>query len=375
MNNILFLTLKVFSATGGIEKVCRIGGKAFYEHGIQYNHHVTVMSMHDSNKHAYNNKYFPAEIFQGFNSNKLAFITAAVNKALDAKVVVLSHINLLLVGWMIKAISPKTKVILIAHGIEVWDMINLRNKKMIRCCDLIVSVSQYTRNKVIELKGVSEEKSVVLNNCLDPFLPLPLHSNDRNAFMKRYGFDVDDKVIFTLTRINAKEKYKGYDKVLESLAILHKQGLKVRYIIAGKYDPHEKKVLDQQIQQLGLEGRVILTGFLPDEELPVHLANADVYVMPSKKEGFGIVFIEAMNYGVPVIAGNQDGSCDALLNGDLGILVNPDNADEISGAIKKVFSNQTQYIPNQKLLKENFSYEVYKEKLNVIIERLTDNEN
>lgn len=374
MNNILFLTLRVFSATGGIEKVSKVAGKTFYEHGIEFNHRVTVMSMHDHQKHAYNNQYFPAEIFLGYNGNRANFIYSALKKALDAKVVVLSHINLLLVGWMIKKISPTTKLILVAHGIEVWDDVSLRNKKMIRCCDKIISVSKYTQDKVIELKGVSVDRGVVLNNCLDPYLPLPLHTNDRMAFLDRYGFEHDDKVIFTLTRINAKEKYKGYDKVLESLAILHKQGQKVRYIISGKYDVEEKQVLDQQIENLGLNGRVILTGFLPDEELPVHLANADVYVMPSKKEGFGIVFIEAMNYGVPVIAGNQDGSSDALLNGELGILVNPDSTEEISAAILNVFTNPKKYMPNRNLLMQNFSYEVYKENLNTIVDRLTQNE-
>lgn len=368
MNNILFLTLRVFSATGGIEKVSKVAGKSFYEHGIQFNHRVTVMSMHDHQKHAFNNTYFPAEIFLGYNGNRAAFIYAAVKKAIDAKVVVLSHINLLVVGWLIKKISPTTKLVLFAHGIEVWDDISLRNKKMIRCCDSIVSVSNYTRDKVIELKGVAPERSLVLNNCLDPFLPLPVFKNDRSAFLKKYNFDPEDKIIFTLTRINAKEKYKGYDKVLESLAVLYKDGVKVRYIITGKYDQEEKLALDKQIQELGLTGRVILTGFLPDADLPLHWANADVYVMPSKKEGFGIVFIEAMSYGVPVIAGNQDGSTDALLNGNLGVLVNPDNVDEITNAIKEVLHNAEKYYPDKKILNDHFSYDVYKEKLNSIIE-------
>ena len=85
--------------------------------------------------------------------------------------------------------------------------------------------------------------------------------------------------------------------------------------------------------------------------------------MPSMKEGFGIVFIEAMYYGLPVIAGNMDGSVDALCNGELGLLVDPYNQGEIRQAIEKVLANKEAYIPNRELLMKNFSYASYKSKL------------
>jgi phosphatidylinositol alpha-1,6-mannosyltransferase len=60
---------------------------------------------------------------------------------------------------------------------------------------------------------------------------------------------------------------------------------------------------------------------------------ADVFVLPSKKEGFGIVFIEALACGLPVICGNADGSVDAIRNGELGIAINPDNETELEKCI------------------------------------------
>ena len=89
--------------------------------------------------------------------------------------------------------------------------------------------------------------------------------------------------------------------------------------------------------------------------------------MPSKKEGFGIVFIEAMYYGKPVIAGNKDGSADALDNGNFGLLINPDDQQEISDAIVKVISNKTAFIPNLQDVMDKFSYPVYKNKLRTIL--------
>jgi glycosyltransferase involved in cell wall biosynthesis len=85
--------------------------------------------------------------------------------------------------------------------------------------------------------------------------------------------------------------------------------------------------------------------------------------MPSEKEGFGIVFIEAMFYGIPVIAGNIDGSVDALLDGELGSLVNPNNKEEIIGAVKKIATNRPAHLPDHKKLEQHFGYRGYKEKL------------
>ena len=89
--------------------------------------------------------------------------------------------------------------------------------------------------------------------------------------------------------------------------------------------------------------------------------------MPSTKEGFGIVFIEAMYYRLPVIAGNKDGSTDALLNGELGLLIEPNSSIEIEKAVNKIIENKKAYKPNRQLLMENFGYDVYKKKLQQIL--------
>jgi phosphatidylinositol alpha-1,6-mannosyltransferase len=121
---------------------------------------------------------------------------------------------------------------------------------------------------------------------------------------------------------------------------------------------------------MNLNNAVALAGYIPEEELSAHYNLADLYIMPSLGEGFGIVFIEAMFNELPVIGGNKDGSVDALLNGKLGLLVDPDNPGEITLAIKKVINNISEYKPDQTLLMQNFSYEVYKEKIKAALKNL-----
>jgi glycosyltransferase involved in cell wall biosynthesis len=92
------------------------------------------------------------------------------------------------------------------------------------------------------------------------------------------------------------------------------------------------------IRELGLTDAVILAGYIPDHELRAFYNLCDVFAMPSKGEGFGIVFLEALACGKPVIAGNKDGSVDAVLNGRLGVRVDPESVDEISEALIQVLS-------------------------------------
>lgn len=101
--------------------------------------------------------------------------------------------------------------------------------------------------------------------------------------------------------------------------------------------------------------------------MAAHFNLADIYVMPSTKEGFGLVFIEAMHYGKPVIAGNKDGSADALDNGKFGLLIDPDNTTAITNAIKRMIQKPAYFIPDERKLHEKFSYSKYKEQLKEIV--------
>jgi glycosyltransferase involved in cell wall biosynthesis len=94
---------------------------------------------------------------------------------------------------------------------------------------------------------------------------------------------------------------------------------------------------------------------------------ADLYIMPSSGEGFGVVFLEAMYYGLPVIAGNADGSADALLNGKLGLLVPPGSVTGIKTAIENITGTPGYYLPSLSILQEHFSYNGYKRNIDMLL--------
>src|SRR6185437_10717067 len=119
----------------------------------------------------------------------------------------MSHINLLPVGWLIKKLSPRTKIILLAHGIEIWYPVSNRKRKMLRSCDQFLAVSNYTKNTISNVHDLPEDKIAVLNNCLDPFLPLPSIVKKNAGLLQKYGFSVSDTILMTLTRLASRERY------------------------------------------------------------------------------------------------------------------------------------------------------------------------
>ena len=364
--NILFLTLRVFSATGGIEKVCKILGKALGEINPQ-KEQLCILSSHDSTSQSRNNPYFSDDIFTGFSNNRIKFLLHSLKKGMNADVIIISHVNILPVAWLIKKLFSEKKLVMIAHGIEVWSLPLGYKKKMLAICDEIICVSEFTRQKVSEITEIKKVKLSVINNCIDPLLNNQKLSDTLDLLRKRYGVLPEEKIMFTLTRMDANERYKGYDRVIQAMSSLTTLYPALKYVIGGSYDEEEKKYVDDILQQFNLKDKVVFTGFIKNEELNDHFLMSDFYIMPSYGEGFGIVFIEALYFGLPVIAGNKDGSVDALLNGELGILVDPMNVEEIKSAIEKVMKDTGKYIPDNKLLLDNFGYQQFKNKWEKVI--------
>lgn len=362
---ILFLTLNTFSTMGGIEKVCRIAGKVFDEVSRENSGEFRLYSMHD-HPDASTVPYLTKKQLKAFGGNRSKFVLQSILKGTRSKVVILSHVHLAPIGVWIKRFSPKTKVVLLAHGIEVWKTLRPNQKQIFEKADLVVAVSEFTRKKLES--GYDIKKNMVINNCLDPFLPDPV--TERRIIREKLGFAVDDFIILTVSRLTAKEVNKNYDKVLTSMSELKEQIPNLRYLFVGKYEEAEKKRLEAKIRDLGLEGSIVFTGYISDAELSSYYNACDLYVMPSKKEGFGITFIEAMYFGLPVVGGNRDGTTDALLNGKLGLLVNPELQEEITGAIAKIYVNHSYFKPDRQTVLDHFGYTVYKEKWKDVLKKL-----
>jgi phosphatidylinositol alpha-1,6-mannosyltransferase len=329
---ISLFTLQTFSTTGGIQKMTRTLGHSLSKIANRKNWDFKMLSAYDASSDLMP-QYLPAESFEGFGKKKAAFTVNALGAGLKSDVVILSHINLSLVGLIIKLLKPKCAVWLIAHGIEVWRPLSPIKKMLLKRCDKIVCVSNFTRQQMIAWHKIEPGRCVILNNTVDPFMNLPVHFNKPQHLLNKYSLTGNGPIIFTLTRLAATEQYKGHEQVINVIGKLKVKFPGIKYILSGQYDADENIRINELIAINGVEEQVILTGFISENELPDHFLLADLFVLPSKKEGFGIVFIEAMACGLPVICGNADGSIDAIRNGELGKAIDVDNLAELEQAI------------------------------------------
>ncbi len=121
-SKILFLTLHTFSLTGGIEKVGKTFAKTLddlknSEQILSYQ----VLSMYDDQPDA---EYIPQDYFKGYSGKQFAFGLAAIRQGLKADILILSHVHLLLFAKIIKLLKPGIRIVLFAHGIEIWNRLS-----------------------------------------------------------------------------------------------------------------------------------------------------------------------------------------------------------------------------------------------------------
>lgn len=366
---VLFLNLSTFRFAGGIETFNRCFLKAIWELEQEDVLIGKGISAYDFTS---GEAYFPATKYRGFGGNRIRFFLHVLRVAKVFDVVVLGHINLAPVGWLLKKLYPKKRLILITHGIEVWQPLTGIKSKLLGYCDQILCVSRYTRDKLISVQGVNPGKISIFPNTVNPYFSQPSSLEKDYQRRNALGISRDSPVLLTLSRLAATEKYKGYDLVMRSLPELKKTFPNIRYIIAGKYDAVEKQRIELLIEELNLTDTVILTGYVPDDQLVSYYQAADVFVMPSQKEGFGIVFLEAMLCGLPVIAGNLDGSVDPLRDGELGLLVDPTKVETIRDGIAQILHtlpsrSTTDAVAIQQKVMDYFGFPQYKKRLKVLL--------
>jgi phosphatidyl-myo-inositol dimannoside synthase len=356
---LLFVYLNSFSATGGIEMFNACLMKSLYENSKTLAFHYHNISFIDTET---DSNYLPANLLAAFGKRRLLAFLSACKAILQTDVVVLGHINLLLLA-LFACFLPKKKIVLVAHGIEVWQSLPWWKKTVLQKIDLILAVSEYTKQKMAEKQGLDKGKIHVFHNTLNPFFKLPKEFAKPNHLLQRYEIATNQKVLLTLARLSFSEQYKGYDTVIKAMPEILKIQPNTIYIVAGKYETREYARIMELIKELQLQQHVKLVGFVKVEELIDHYLLADTFIMPSKGEGFGIVFLEAMACGLPVIAGNVDGSVDALKNGVLGTLLNPDSKTEITEAVIRSFGkslSRNEKIDLQNQLLQYFGFEEFK---------------
>jgi glycosyltransferase involved in cell wall biosynthesis len=268
----------------------------------------------------------------------LQLVRAARNSRRDVPTILFStHVNFAPVaGWVKKSI-PAARIVAVGHGIEVWKISKAAVRQaLVAAADQLIAVSDFTRQRMAAELGIAADRIELLPNTFDAdrFQPGPKPPQ----LLTRYGLTEDQPVVLTVARMAETEQYKGYDNVMLAFPEVLTRFPTARYVLVG--DGPDRPRVEALARRLHIAKHVTFAGYVPNEELAGHYNLCDVFAMPSKGEGFGIVFLEALGCGKPVIAGNKDASAEAVLKGKLGVLVDPESEDEIGEAIIRVLEEK-----------------------------------
>jgi glycosyltransferase involved in cell wall biosynthesis len=253
---------------------------------------------------------------------------------------------------------------------NIWDTVEKLNdlavgKQVLKEADKIIVVSNATKNYVLSL-GADPEKVRVIHNGVDleRFKPL---SGVKEEMRRKLGIPKDASVVLTVRRLVYKN---GIDTLLESAEIAVKNNPKLVFVVVGKGPDFEG--VKEKIVQLGMQRKFRLTGFVPDEELPLYYNVADLFALPSKSgEGLPLVALEAMASGLPVVATNVGGTSE-VMSEDYGKLVPPNSPNSLAEAVLE-FSRKDLSVLTKDLrtmIEQKYSWDQNVEKLGKIYEEL-----
>jgi len=283
--------------------------------------------------------------------------------------VICTHVGLAPVGWLLRMLRQRPYWV-VAHGIEVWGALPFWKRNALRKAERVLAVSAFTRNRLIERHQVSPERIAVLPNTLDGSLLTIPPDGER---LTRLGVN-GRRVILTVGRLVASERYKGHDVVLQALPAVLTKVPDAVYLVVG--DGDDRARLESLARQLGVQSHVVFTGQVTDAELAACYWACEVFVLPAqtvlddhapKGEGFGIVFLEAMAFGKPVVGPNYGAPAEFIRHGEHGLLVDPKSPDEVAEAIITLLTQPERARrmgeAGRAWVMQEFSYERFKERV------------
>ena len=214
----------------------------------------------------------------------------------------------------------------LTYGKEVWERLPDAQRKALQQADGIWTISRYSGERLCQANDIDPQRVKILPCVVDGDMFTP--GNKPESLIEKYGLQ-DAKVLMTVARLWSGDIYKGVDVTIRALPKILSVFPAVKYLVIGRGDDRDR--LEKLARELEVKDRVIFAGFVPTDELAEHYRVADAYIMPSQ-EGFGIVYLEAMACGKPVLSGDADGSADPLQDGDLGWRVPHRNPEAVAAA-------------------------------------------
>lgn len=320
--NVIILASAV-DGVGGVEMVNRLVLAAASQAGLR----GSVVALRDRPGAAWTEAWPHSRCAAG---SWTRFVVGAWSRRSDAanSVVFVTHVGLAPVGRLLKRSGPTTLVVFV-HGVEAWRTLPMRTTWGLRGCDLIVTNSRHTLERFLEHSPTL--RTLPARVCYLPARPLV------GAPAVRHEAGPGRPRVLIVGRMEGRGLLKGQRELIaiwpRVLAEFPTASLCIVGDGAGRAEferlAHTHRVVDS----------LTFTGTVSDAELDVLYSTSDVFAMPSRGEGFGFVFAEAMAHGLPCIASRLDAGAEVVVDGETGLVVDPGQPVVLLGALRTLLAD------------------------------------
>lgn len=234
---------------------------------------------------------------------------------------------------------------------EMQKFIHGKERQLIHAADSLIVCSEYMQDEVMSIFEVEQSKINIIPNGIESMQI----ENASFPSVESLHLDKNKKIIFAMGRM---VKEKGFGTLLEAARKLHKKRSDLYFVIAGVGPMYEE--YQRFIERNGLSECVQLIGYLHGEQKNAFYAHANIVVIPSSYEPFGIVALESLIFAVPTIVSHTGGLKGIIKNGETGLFMEPNNADNLVENIEYLLENPTEGKTigknGQKLVSQLFSW-------------------
>ena len=349
---------------GGIQQVSRHVGAVLAERARERNLPCRLLGLNDACGQGSFKVGAREYGFTGFGRDKMALISRLFRLMPHMGALYLGHVNLAPLGLLLRVFRPRIQYWVVTHGVEVWEPLPTLRRLGLQRAQRVISVSAYTSGEMVKAQKLDPHRVFVLTPSLDPgFTQGPC---DAASFPIPSG----GRMLLTVGRLISSEPGKGVDSVIKVLPEVMKTVTDLTYVIIGGGDLQPR--LEEMARESSIRDHIFFVGKLQLEQLKGYYSRADVFVMPSYQEGFGIVFLEAMAFGKPVIAGNHGGTPEIIQDGVTGFLVNPADLESLASRLKRLLQDEALRTrmgeAGRQRVADNFTFMRFEERLTRILD-------
>jgi len=310
---ILTIQTSSFGVYGGIPTYNRLVCRTLDGLGDSFDTHVLIGTDEPGNLQEHL-RVLPNLTLEALAGSRSALVRRALSLAMRRRIdlLLVGHVNYSPLGLVLRTLQPGLRYGVFMYGIDVWKELPPLHRRALQGANFLISISDYTKRRAVEMNNIRAENVHLLPNALE-WLPEDLAAKTSGT-PRPAG-----PTLLSVCRLDSSERYKGVDTVIEALPSIAAHVPDVQYILVGSGTDLGR--LKRLADDVGVSGRVHFKGSVDDSTLRTYYQTCDVFVLPSAGEGFGFVYLEAMQYAKPIVAADSGGSPEVVQDGVTGLLV------------------------------------------------------